>query len=85
MSQNYPNNNQPVIVTAIPVADNSQPIRVDAAVYNVTVEPSSQAICRGCGRQFTRKPGTHDGQAQFYRCDECNGWTSIFAGSCTIH
>jgi hypothetical protein len=30
-------------------------------------------ICRRCRRQFERPPGVHDGQAQYYRCKECDG------------
>ena len=57
---------------------------MNSTPYSVTVESSNQAICRGCGRQFTREPGVHNGQAQYYRCEECNSLTNVFLGSCVI-
>lgn len=71
-------------MTAIPINDNSQPLQVNSTLYNITVEPSNQGICRGCGRQFTREPGVHNGQAQYYRCNECNSMTNVFISSCVI-
>jgi hypothetical protein len=32
----------------------------------------TRAICRGCGREYIRPAGCHDGQAQYYRCSDCN-------------
>ncbi|KAG8458848.1 hypothetical protein KFE25_005275 [Diacronema lutheri] len=29
--------------------------------------------CRGCGRQFVRRPGVRPNTAQWYRCEECEG------------
>lgn len=75
---------KPIVVTAIPVSESSTPIRVESTPYNVTVESLDQAICRGCGRQFTRAPGVHDGQAQFYRCDECNSLSNVIISSCNL-
>ena len=84
MSSSNQQYNQPIIVTAIPVNDSSHPLQVNSTPYSVTVESSNQAICRGCGRQFTREPGVHNGQAQYYRCEECNSLTNVFLGSCVI-
>jgi hypothetical protein len=76
---------KPIVVTAVPVTDpSSPPLQVESTPYTVTVESSNQAICRGCGRQFTRAPGVHDGQAQYYRCDECNSLSNVFISSCTL-
>lgn len=29
--------------------------------------------CRGCGRDFVRRPGVRPNTAQWYRCQECEG------------
>jgi glutamine amidotransferase PdxT len=75
---------KPILVTAIPVTENSYPVQVDSTPYNITVESSNQAICRGCGRQFTRAPGVHSGQAQYFRCEDCNSMSNVFISSCVI-
>lgn len=75
----------PIMVTAVPVTDQSSPpVHVQSTPYTVTVESSNQAICRGCGRLFTRAPGVHDGQAQYFRCDDCNSISNVFISSCVI-
>ena len=42
----------------------SQPIVIQAVAL-----PHNQEIgvCRGCGEEFIRPPGVHDGVAQYYR------------------
>lgn len=65
---------------AVPVAEGTA---------HVTARPTENAqigICRRCGREFTRPPGVNDGQAQYYRCAECESyrWQDIFEGSCAV-
>ena len=56
------------------------PIRVEA-----TAAPDI-GICRRCRQQFVRRPGVNDGQAQYYRCEECEGkrLEDMFYGSCAM-
>lgn len=50
------------------------------------VEDEHVGICRRCRRVFERPPGVNDGQAQYYRCSECekHRWGDIVEGSCHI-
>lgn len=43
-------------------------------------------ICRRCRQEFVRRPDVNDGQAQYYRCEECEKYRleDIFWGSCVI-
>mmetsp|Transcript_24897 Transcript_24897/g.23886 ORF Transcript_24897/g.23886 Transcript_24897/m.23886 type:complete len:122 (+) Transcript_24897:121-486(+) len=74
----------PVYVTAVPV-ENIPHATVTA--YCVAEDPQNQnqlqnqhigrgesqdvGVCRRCGRQFNRPPGSHDSSAQYYRCPDC--------------
>mmetsp|Transcript_19002 Transcript_19002/g.49007 ORF Transcript_19002/g.49007 Transcript_19002/m.49007 type:complete len:135 (+) Transcript_19002:82-486(+) len=42
-------------------------------VYGQPAPTSSAAVCRGCGRQFTRRPDAKPQTAQWFRCEECQG------------
>mmetsp|Transcript_16145 Transcript_16145/g.24334 ORF Transcript_16145/g.24334 Transcript_16145/m.24334 type:complete len:102 (-) Transcript_16145:115-420(-) len=100
MSKTESNSSAPVYVTATPVPNTAQhdnvtqayarPATSNEAEYTphayptAPVEESRVAVCRGCGREFTRATGVHSGQAQYYRCDECNGWGPLILGSCTM-
>ena len=85
-------NNSTATAVAVPVTNNNEPtiayVVPEQATY-VASEPLENAnvgICRRCRRQFTRPVGVNDGQAQYYRCQECEGyrWNDIFEGSCVI-
>lgn len=43
----------------------------------------SIGTCRGCGRQFERPPNSHESNAQYYRCENCNEFR-VDAFLCTI-
>lgn len=57
---------------------------VDSGVQSA--EDARVGICRRCRRQFTRPLGVNDGQAQYYRCAECEQHRlgDMFAGSCSV-
>lgn len=42
-------------------------------VYGQPAPQAGVAICRGCGREFTRRPNARPQTAQWYRCEECQG------------
>ncbi len=71
--------NVQVYVQATPAADNLSP-------YNSSGETSDIGICRKCRRQFRRPPGVNDGQAQYYRCAECDDQRifDLAINSCSI-
>ncbi len=54
---------QPPPVYAVPVQQNI-PVRV--------IETNDVGICRRCRQAFRRPPGVNDGQANYYRCAQCN-------------
>lgn len=61
---------------------------VGGVVQATYVEPQldNVGICRRCRRQFTRPPGINDGQAQYYRCADCEEFrlSDLIAGSCSV-
>ena len=54
----------PVSAVAIVSSNESQPVVIHGQAL-----PFNQDIgtCRGCGEDFMRPPGIHDGVAQYYR------------------
>jgi len=74
MSQ-YPAPPQQQYSTPTPIVVQSVPLQ-----HPQNAEPAP--ICRGCGRAFVRSPGVHEGQAQWFRCDDCNRTT--FGNFCVI-
>lgn len=73
--------NQPVIAKAV-----DEPIQ-PTVVHATAAQPADNiGICRRCRRQFVRRPGVNDGQAQYYRCDDCEQYRfqDMVFGSCTI-
>lgn len=82
--QKEPNNSTPV-AQAVPV----EPTITTAPAMVVNAVPAEDdriGICRRCRQQFVRRPGVNDGQAQYYRCDECEKFRlqDIIEGSCII-
>lgn len=73
---------QPTAVVATPVTATiaQPPLEVEATAAN------DIGTCRRCRQQFVRRPGVHDGEAQYYRCEECEKFRlqDIIEGSCTI-
>ncbi len=87
------NEQQYPTVTAVPVEQNPQTISPTVAfAQEIPItstglyENERFGICRRCRRQFERPPGVHDGQAQYYRCKECDGvrFQEIIIDSCII-
>ena len=76
--------NPPVVVLASAPPPENVVYVVDSGVQ--TAEDSRVGICRRCRRQFTRPLGVNDGQAQYYRCPECEGYrlSDLIAGSCVV-
>lgn len=77
---------------AVPTAATPHAARVVATQHHgdlspAIVEDEHVGICRKCRRVFERPPGVNDGQAQYYRCPECNGtrWGDMIAGSCIVN
>jgi hypothetical protein len=56
-----------VVATAVPVE-----AYVAQGEHHEPTLDQNQAVCRGCGRTFTRPPGIHNGDARYYRCADCN-------------
>ena len=88
----------PTVVTAVPV--NSHPIVptiIESSQVYKAPSPAGGAahrndtpaigICRRCRREFVRDPSLHDGQAQYYRCQDCEKerLNDLFMGSCILH
>jgi hypothetical protein len=75
---------KPIEAEAVPVEQQSTvaqpPIHVEA-----TAAPNI-GICRRCRQEFVRNPEINDGQAQYYRCDECEKYRlqDMFYGSCIV-
>mmetsp|Transcript_26309 Transcript_26309/g.39000 ORF Transcript_26309/g.39000 Transcript_26309/m.39000 type:complete len:99 (+) Transcript_26309:160-456(+) len=97
MSKSTSETSDPVYVTATPVSNTSSQYEnsgtssntdtgesVPHAYPTAQVEESRVGVCRGCGREFTRPAGVHSAQAQYYRCDKCNGWGSLLMDSCIV-
>lgn len=88
-SDNQKNSNpqaQPQVVHAVPVTATYATPPAAIVVEGVPHEGPNVGVCRRCRRQFVRKPGVNDGQAQYYRCDECEQFrlSDIIEGSCRI-
>lgn len=65
----------------------SQPTLV--SVSSEPLQPHEDiGVCRSCGREFVRPPGTHDGMAQYFRCQNCVEWKTqdyaFFFTGCTM-
>ena len=77
------NSNTPVIVVAT-AAPSNQVVYISES--NVQSEDTRVGICRRCRREFRRPEGVNDGQAQYYRCAECEQQRlgDLFRGSCTL-
>lgn len=63
------------------------PVQVQQAQsVQATVENSRVGICRRCRREFVRPIGVNDGQAQYYRCSECDAmrFDEMIMASCTL-
>lgn len=54
--------------------------------YHIEGENNEYGICRRCRRNFRRPIGVNDGQAQYYRCQECESHRleDIIMGSCIL-
>lgn len=71
-------------------ATNAQPhvmVIVDNPnIQDFVQEDEHTGICRKCRRPFQRPVGVHDGQAQYYRCEDCNKTRllDIIEGSCNL-
>jgi hypothetical protein len=74
----------PVMAQAVPVPTYAQPAVVVEAVPAQT--DNNVGICRRCRQPFVRRPGVNDGQAQYYRCDNCEQFRlqDIIVGSCVV-
>mmetsp|Transcript_29221 Transcript_29221/g.31873 ORF Transcript_29221/g.31873 Transcript_29221/m.31873 type:complete len:92 (-) Transcript_29221:1119-1394(-) len=80
------------IVTAVPVDQPNSPPPINPTVVYATqaVPPNDQneryGVCRKCRRVFERPPGVNDGQAQYFRCPECDNerWPDMIINSCVI-
>jgi len=70
---------QPEVVNAFPGGPPPyQPAQAastpaSSVVYGQPVPNAQQAVCRGCGRPFTRDPRARPQTAQWYRCNDCQG------------
>lgn len=90
MSSN--NQKETPIVTAVPVEQNQSPPPIQPTiVYATHANPPSEeneryGVCRKCRRVFERPPGVNDGQAQYYRCRECDNerWPEMIMNSCIL-
>ena len=73
---------KPVEPTPVTATVAQPPVMVVEGV----AEDNRIGICRRCRQQFVRKPGVHDGMAQYYRCESCeeHRLADIIIGSCTI-
>lgn len=62
------------------------PVQVQAQSVQVTVENSRVGVCRRCRREFVRPIGVNDGQAQYYRCSECDAmrFDEMILSSCSL-
>ena len=63
----------PTIVHATPVQSTPAVVYATTPQHQIPGEAGDIGICRKCRRQFRRPPGVNDGQAQYYRCQECDG------------
>lgn len=79
------------VATAVPAQDNP-PAIAPSVIYPTLAEPLSNSdngrygVCRKCRRVFERPPGVNDGQAQYYRCPECDNerWPDMIISSCVL-
>jgi hypothetical protein len=82
-SYDYPNQQQPQHQGQGQGQDPHATVVESVPVQNQQYQNAEPApICRGCGRAFVRPPGVHDGQSQYFRCEECNRTT--IANFCVI-
>lgn len=75
---------QEVQAFAVP-ATYAQPHAI--VVEGVAAQPETNiGVCRRCRQPFVRRPGVNDGQAQYYRCENCEQFRlmDLIEGSCTI-
>ncbi len=92
MNSSSPQPNIPVAARVVDghVARTSEPaaavIVVPAIDVSRAADESNIGECRRCRRAFVRSPGINDGQAQYYRCKECEEYRlqDIIVGSCSI-
>ena len=89
------NDQQPVMAQAVPVTYASAPsaptvvnAQQEGVVHATYVAPQNDSlgVCRRCRREFVRRPGVNDGQAQYYRCDDCESHrlSDMVWGSCSV-
>ncbi len=74
--------------TVVYIEQQQAPHGVVQATY-VTPQQTESAnigVCRRCRREFVRQPGVNDGQAQYYRCGQCEEYrlADMIAGSCVV-
>ena len=62
------------------------PVQVQTQSVQATVENSRVGVCRRCRREFVRPIGVNDGQAQYYRCSECDAmrFDEMILASCSL-
>lgn len=84
------------IATAVPVHVTSvqqpPPVQVHSTIAQEyllnpqIVEDERHGVCRRCRRVFLRPPGVNDGQAQYYRCPDCDKdrLSEIILNSCIL-
>ena len=62
------------------------PVQVQSQSVHATVENSRVGVCRRCRREFVRPIGVNDGQAQYYRCSECDAmrFDEMILESCSL-
>jgi len=79
------------IATAVPVHDPVKNTVSATEIIQPSNSPLSQetaeyGICRRCRREFRRAPGVNEGQAQYFRCSECetHRGADLFMGSCSL-
>jgi hypothetical protein len=62
------------------------PVQVQSQSVQATVENSRVGVCRRCRREFVRPIGVNDGQAQYYRCSECDAmrFDEMILESCSL-
>jgi hypothetical protein len=90
MKQETNASSPPPMAQAVPVTmssydqqqQSSTPIVVQSVPVQTPQSADSAPICKSCGRAFIRGPDVHSGQAQWFRCDECNRTT--IANFCVI-
>lgn len=86
--------NSPVIAYSTPVRHVQSVQTAPSIPLNVYVprgeagyaENSEIGVCRRCRYTFRRRPGVHDGQAQYYTCEACepHRMGDMVKGSCTL-